>query len=366
MNRYRAAARDHEYGRQAHVPLSVASSAGRAGLLVATAAIHLDLYLTGYRTIPTISWLFLLQVIAGFALALAVLVTPLIARSSWVPAAVAAALGAGFAISTLGGYLLSLWVGLFGFREIRTTAGVVAGILEIAAFAVLALLAVASLPAMTQAPEAKHARSASSVRAAGTGRTENGASVPGAANTPADGLPAAASRAPACSRWISRLQDPRLRKAALPTVAGLSVVAIVVFAVSVATANGGGSAPATASGHAVLKTTSVGGVTILTNSDGRALYWFAPDSPTSSACYGTCAAYWPPVYGSPTLAAGVSGVTGKLGTIHRTDGTVQATYDGHPLYTYIADTAPGQVNGNNVNLNGGFWHEMTASGQTQP
>jgi hypothetical protein len=77
-----------------------------AGLLAATAAIHLDLYLTGYRTIPTIGWLFLLQVAAAFVLAVAVL--------AW-GGRVAAAAGAGFAVATLGGYLLSVWVGLFGF-----------------------------------------------------------------------------------------------------------------------------------------------------------------------------------------------------------------------------------------------------------
>src|SRR5215475_7700861 len=103
------------------------------GLLVATAAMHLDLYLTGYRTIPTIGWLFLLQVIAGFALALAVLATG---------SRLAAAAGAGFALSTLGGYLLTVWIGLFGFTEVRTTAGIVAGIIEILAFAALAAFAV--------------------------------------------------------------------------------------------------------------------------------------------------------------------------------------------------------------------------------
>ena len=84
-----------------------------AGLLTATAAIHLDLYLTGFKNIPTIGWLFLLQVIAGFALAILVLATG---------NRVVAALGAGFAVATLGGYLLSIWFGLFGFKEVRTTS----------------------------------------------------------------------------------------------------------------------------------------------------------------------------------------------------------------------------------------------------
>jgi hypothetical protein len=85
-----------------------------AGLLAATGAIHLDLYLTGYRSIPTIGWLFLLQLIAAFGLAAAVLATA---------SRLIAAACAGFALATLGGYLLSVWTGLFGFTEIRSTAG---------------------------------------------------------------------------------------------------------------------------------------------------------------------------------------------------------------------------------------------------
>src|SRR5580693_10283062 len=80
-----------------------------AGLLFATGAIHLDLYLTGYRTIPTIGWLFLLQVIAAFGLGATILVSS---------SRLAAAMGAGFALATLGGYLLSLRISLFGFREV--------------------------------------------------------------------------------------------------------------------------------------------------------------------------------------------------------------------------------------------------------
>ena len=108
-----------------------------AGLLIAAAAIHLDLYLTGYRSIPVIGGLFLLQVITGFLAGAVVLVTG---------SRLAAAAGAMFALATLGGYLLSVWAGLFGFTEIRTTAGTTAGVVEVAAFAALAVLAARPWP----------------------------------------------------------------------------------------------------------------------------------------------------------------------------------------------------------------------------
>ena len=107
----------------------------------------------------------------------------------------------------------------------------------------------------------------------------------------------------------------------------------------------------------------IGGVAVLTNAAGFTLYWFAPDTSTTSKCTGTCATYWPPVKGPASAGAGV---TGKLGTITRTDGTVQATYDGHPLYTYVADTAPGQAKGNGINASGGLWYEVTVSGSAAP
>src|SRR6266496_4080248 len=107
-------------------------------LLVVSAGIHLDLYLTGYRSIPTIGWLFLVQFLVAFVLAIGALVT----HSRLVAVA-----GAAFALSTLGAYLLAVWIGLFGFREIRTRAGIAAGLIEVAAFGVLALAAIAVGPA---------------------------------------------------------------------------------------------------------------------------------------------------------------------------------------------------------------------------
>ena len=105
--------------------------------------------------------------------------------------------------------------------------------------------------------------------------------------------------------------------------------------------------------------TTINGTAVVTNAKGMTLYWFAPDTSTTSKCTGACATYWPPVTGPVTAG---SGVTGTLGTITRADGTTQATYDGHPLYTYVGDTAPGQAKGNGKNLSGGLWYEMTVSG----
>ena len=112
-----------------------------------------------------------------------------------------------------------------------------------------------------------------------------------------------------------------------------------------------------------LKTATIGGVTVLTNAKGFTLYSFAPDTATKSNCNAGCVQYWPPVKGPATAGPGV---TGTLTTIKRSDGSMQAAYDGHPLYTYVGDTAPGQAKGNGLNLSGGVWHEVTASGGAAP
>ena len=121
------------------------------------------------------------------------------------------------------------------------------------------------------------------------------------------------------------------------------------------------SASASSSGGTSLDVKTIGGQQVVTNSAGFTVYWFAPDTSTTSKCTGSCATYWPPVKGPATA---MSGVTGTLGTITRPDGTTQATYDGHPLYTYAGDTAPGQAKGNGLNVSGGLWYEMTVSGAT--
>jgi predicted lipoprotein with Yx(FWY)xxD motif len=110
-----------------------------------------------------------------------------------------------------------------------------------------------------------------------------------------------------------------------------------------------------------IKTMSISGHQVLTDSAGFVLYWFAPDTMTVSKCNGSCTIYWPPVIGTPSLASGIS-LSGKLGTIKRSNGQLQATYDGHPLYTFKSDTSAGEDSGNALNASGGLWWAMTASG----
>jgi predicted lipoprotein with Yx(FWY)xxD motif len=292
--------RHRRYGARG-LPLRIAG----ALLLSVSAGIHLDLYLTGYRTIPTIGWLFLLQFIGGFTLAVAVLVTH---------SRLAVSASAAFALSTLSAYLLAVWIGLFGFKEVRTRAGIAAGLIEVAAFATLALAAAAAGPARED-----------------------------------DGLVSSAAQRVA-----------RVRSAVSMVIGAVGAVSVLALALlGLAVANASAPPAAGGGGTVTLKTVRIGGVTVLTNAHGFTLYSFGPDTPTVSKCTGSCAAYWPPVIGRPQAGPGL---TGTLGTVRRGGRAVQATYDGHPLYTYIGDNVPGQANGNNLDLNGGLWFEVRVSG----
>ena len=141
-------------------------------------------------------------------------------------------------------------------------------------------------------------------------------------------------------------------------MAGVCVIALALLGAAAGGA-GGPAARRSASASGSLKAVQIGGVSVLASARGFTLYSFAPDTPSKSVCNGSCAAYWPPVKGPVTAGPGV---TGSLGTIKRSDGSTQATYDGHPLYTYVGDSAPGQAHGNNLNLNGGLWREVPTAG----
>ena len=145
---------------------------------------------------------------------------------------------------------------------------------------------------------------------------------------------------------------------ALPAAAAAAAALVACSSAGASPSSSGSSSSPAAAAASTVKTGTIAGVTVLTSSKGFTLYSFAPDTSTTSKCNGTCAQNWPPVTGPVTAA----GVIGTFGTIKRSDGSVQATFDGHPLYTFVGDTAPGQAKGNGLNAAGGLSHEITTSG----
>jgi predicted lipoprotein with Yx(FWY)xxD motif len=145
---------------------------------------------------------------------------------------------------------------------------------------------------------------------------------------------------------------------------GAIAATLVIAACGSSTSSTGGSGSGSGSGSSsatgALSTMKVGSATLLTNSKGFTLYWFVPDTSTASKCNGSCAHYWPPV---PGPASAGSGVTGTLGVITRSNGAKQATWNGHPLYTYVGDSSPGMAKGNGLNQSGGVWHEIVLTGK---
>ena len=152
----------------------------------------------------------------------------------------------------------------------------------------------------------------------------------------------------------------------------IAVAAIGLVALAVAVAGCGGSSsygrsatttpqPKSAAGPSVkLASTSLGKV--LVDSRGRTLYLFEADKGTMSTCSGACASVWPPVTTTGKATGGAGVRASELGTTKRADGTTEVTYNGHPLYAYAGDTAPGQTNGQGIDQFGAEWYALSAAG----
>jgi predicted lipoprotein with Yx(FWY)xxD motif len=116
-------------------------------------------------------------------------------------------------------------------------------------------------------------------------------------------------------------------------------------------------APAAGGAGVNVATTSLGDV--LVDGAGLTLYMFTADADGKSACYGDCAASWPPLLSDAAQSLG-TGLDGEdFGSITRDDGKAQVTFDGMPLYTFAGDSTPGDVKGQGL---GGKWYVLAADG----
>jgi predicted lipoprotein with Yx(FWY)xxD motif len=125
----------------------------------------------------------------------------------------------------------------------------------------------------------------------------------------------------------------------------------------------GGEAASAGDGVVAVAKSPELGTAIIVDSKGFTLYDFHKDKGTKSACYSACAGVWPPLTTSGALQATGGAEASKLGTTKRSDGTLQVTYAGHPLYTYVADTKPGEATGNDFSSYGGQWYALMPSGE---
>lgn len=152
--------------------------------------------------------------------------------------------------------------------------------------------------------------------------------------------------------------------------------AVAVLIASACAAYSPAAAPATQGTHgsaAVLSTANGANGSYLVGPSGRAVYLWMADTSSTSNCSGPCAAAWPPVTTSGAPTASGAAIAGEVGTTTRSDGAVQATYHGHPLYFYSGDSGAGQTNGQGLNEFGGQWWlvapagtALTAAGSAAP
>ena len=122
------------------------------------------------------------------------------------------------------------------------------------------------------------------------------------------------------------------------------------------------SSGASSSGGTVITTAKSSAGTFLTNGSGRAVYLWVKDTGDMSNCNGACAGAWPPVTTTATATASGSAKASDIGTITRSDGTKQVTYDGHPLYYFSGDSGPGTASGQGSDGFGAKWWLVAPTG----
>ena len=145
-------------------------------------------------------------------------------------------------------------------------------------------------------------------------------------------------------------------------VAGLVALAVAVAGSGGGAYGGSSTAAAPSAGGSSVKLASTKLGKVLVDAQGRTLYLFEADKGPMSVCDGACASVWPPLKATGRLTAGAGVTASKLGTTKRSDGTTEVTYNGHPLYTFAGDSAPGQTSGQGLDDYGAEWYALSAGG----
>jgi predicted lipoprotein with Yx(FWY)xxD motif len=163
---------------------------------------------------------------------------------------------------------------------------------------------------------------------------------------------------------IHQVEDRR-RRTWLAVPIGFGVLALAAACGGyggASTAASSPSAPGSAANDALVAAASTGLGAVLVDTEGRTVYDFANDTGSTSTCNGACASDWMPVPAPDALPASVPDLKVTLGSTERDDGTQQLTVAGHPVYTFVGDSEPGQTNGNGLTLNGGLWTAVSPDG----
>ena len=130
------------------------------------------------------------------------------------------------------------------------------------------------------------------------------------------------------------------------------------------TASAESSSAAGGGGSALVSTGNAGDLgTVLVDSEGMTLYDFHKDKGTTPSCYGACETAWPPLSTAGEAQAMDGAQSSMLGTTERKDGTMQVTYNGHPLYTFTDDKKAGEANGNDFSAFGAQWYALMPNGE---
>jgi predicted lipoprotein with Yx(FWY)xxD motif len=169
---------------------------------------------------------------------------------------------------------------------------------------------------------------------------------------------------------ISRMPVPARLAAGVGGAVGVALLAAAcssgssssAAAPASSAASGAAAGSSSSSGGTVIKTATASWDTFLTDGSGRAVYLWVADTGDKSTCSGACAGAWPPVTASGAVTASGSAKASDLGSITRSDGTKQVTYDGHPLYYFSGDSGAGTATGQGSDSFGAKWWLVTPSG----